>query len=443
MPQQATRREFMQQSTALGVAWWVGSHWAPAFADSKSAVERLNFACIGVQGKGSSDTDAAGANGNVIALCDIDDRRLNKKALEFPDARKYNDYRVMLDELRSEIDAVTVSTPDHTHAPASAMAMRMGKHCFCQKPLTWSVYEARRLRQLAEEFGVQTQMGNQGTADSGFRESVEVVQSGVIGDVREVHVWTNRPKWPQGTGRPEIKSSAPAHVHWNLFLGPAPERLYNAGYHPFAWRGWLDFGTGALGDMACHTANMAVMALDLFDPQSVVAESAGIVENETFPKWSVIEFEFGPRGERPATKLIWYDGGRTPPRDLLEGEEMADSGLLLVGDEGKFYSANDYGAAYVLLPKEKFADYKPPEPTLPRIGGKDAHFPEFAAACRGGSPGMSNFDYAARLTETILLGNLALRAGRRIEWDAQNMLVTNVPEVNQYLHREYREGWTL
>jgi predicted dehydrogenase len=438
MARKSTRREFIQQSAALGTAWWVAAR--PAWADSKSPIERLNFACIGVDGKGSSDSNDAGSHGNIVAICDIDERGLAKKAARFPMARKFVDYREMLTEMEKEIDAVTVSTPDHSHAPASVMAMKMGKHCHCQKPLTWSVQEARLMRETAEKMGVATQMGNQGTAENGLREAVEIVRSGGIGTVTEVHVWTNRPVWPQGEGRPKDTPEVPSNVHWDLFLGPAPYRPYHPAYHPFKWRGWIDFGTGALGDMACHTANMAVMALDLFDPVSIVAESSGIVENETFPKSSKIVFEFPERGERGPVKMVWYDGGNLPPAELAPGQELPSSGSLLVGSEGTLYSPNDYGAKFFLLPEEKFADYKRPEPTLPRSPG---HFTEFANACKGGEAAMSNFNYAARLTETILLGNVAMRAGQKIEWDAEKQLVTNLPDANHYLGREYREGWTL
>jgi len=403
-------------------------------------LEKVNFACIGVGGKGSSDSDSAGRHGNVVALCDVDDNNLKRKSARFKAAKTFNDYRKMLDEMGDKIDAVTVSTPDHSHAPASALAIRMGKHCFTQKPLTWSVVEARTLRELAAKHKVATQMGNQGTSNTGLREAVETVRAGAIGDVKEVHIWTNRPIWPQGTGRPKNTQPVPPHVHWDLFLGPAPERPYHSAYHPFKWRGWLDFGTGALGDMACHTANMAVMAANLYDPVSIVAESSGIVENETYPKWSVITFQFPQRGELPPCTVKWYDGGKRPEPALLQGEKYASSGSLLVGDKGTLYSPNDYGAKYVLLPKKKFVDYKKPEPTLPRSPG---HFTEYAEACKGGPAAMSNFDYAGRLTETILLGNVALRAGEEIKWDAKNLKVTNMPGANKYLGRDYREGWAL
>ncbi len=433
-----SRRDFLKTTAVAGAAYWVAG--SPRTALSESPNEKLNFACIGVEGKGSSDTDEAGRYGNVVALCDIDEDRLDKKSRRYPNAKKFVDYREMLTEMGDKIDGVTVSTPDHSHAPASAMAMKMGKHCFCQKPLTWSVHEARVLRQLANEHGVATQMGNQGTSENGLREGVEVVQSGAIGTVTDVHVWTNRPVWPQGEGRPEGTPEIPKGLHWDLFLGPAPERPYNPAYLPFKWRGWLDFGTGALGDMACHTANMAVMALDLFDPTSVVAETTGIVENESYPKSSSIVFQFPATDKRPAVKMHWYDGGRRPDLKILKGEDVPNSGSILIGTEGAMFSPNDYGAKYVLLPRDKFSDYKKPEQTLPRSPG---HFKEYALACAGGEPAMSNFNYASRLTETILLGNAAMRAGTKIEWDAEAGKITNVPEANEFISREYREGWTL
>ena len=455
MSRKSTRRDFVKQTSALGVAWWVGSSVNLA-AQERSPMERLNFACIGVDGKGDSDSNDAGVSGNAVAICDIDDLKLEKKSRNqnFRKAKKYNDYRKMLEEMGDEIDAVTVSTPDHSHAPASLTAMRLGINCFCQKPLTWSIQEARMMREVAAEKKVATQMGNQGTAENGLRECVEIVRAGGIGDVKEVHVWTNRPIWPQGVGRPEMTSEPPKFLHWDLFLGPAAERPFAPVYHPFKWRGWLDFGTGALGDMACHTANMAVMALDLYDPETVVVtKTSGIVEDETYPANTVIEFQFPARKasydsevELPPVKMIWYDGGEMPPQELLEGEKQTNSGLVLVGSKGKLYSPNDYGASYVLLPKEQFQDYQKPEQTLPRSPG---HFDEFVIACKGGPAAMSNFDYAGRLTETILLGNVALRyadehgVGEPIQWDAKNMQVKNAKDFTGGITREYREGFGI
>ncbi len=442
MTQQTTRRDFVKQS-ALGAgaaAWWLSTQSLEA--QERSPVERLNFACIGVGGKGSSDTDSAARFGNVVALCDADEQRLEQKARRNPKAKKFTDYRQMLEEIGTEIDAVTVSTPDHTHAPASTLAMSLGKHCFTQKPLAWSVYEARMMRELAKKKKVATQMGNQGTAHAGLREAVEIIRAGGLGDVSEVHVWTNRPIWPQGQGRPSGEDPIPENLHWNLFLGAAPKRPYKNGvYHPFKWRGWLDFGTGALGDMACHTANMAVMALNLFDPDTVEAvESSGIVENETYPKYSQIVFQFPESNGRPPVKFTWYDGGKRPDKELLHGKPFKDSGSLVIGSKGTLYSPNDYGSQFYLLPEEKYADYKKPEPTLPRTGD---HFGEFAAACKGGPAAMSNFAYAGRLTETILLGNVALKAGQKVEWDAKNMKIKNIPNSEHLIKREYRKGFGL
>ncbi len=445
MTQKTTRRDFVKQ-TALGVggAWWLGTQSLEA--QERSPVERLNFACIGVGGKGSSDTDDAAGHGNVIALCDIDEGRLEQKARRIRRQNKgvktYTDYRKMLEELGDEIDAVTVSTPDHTHAPAATLAMSMGKHCFCQKPLTWSVEEARVMRDLAAKKKVATQMGNQGTAHDGLREAVEIIRKGGLGTVTEVHVWTNRPIWPQGQGRPAGEDPVPEGLNWDLFLGAAPERPYVANtYHPFKWRGWLDFGTGALGDMACHTANMAIMALNLFDPVTIEAvESSGIVENETFPKYSRIEFEFPEANGRGPVKFIWYDGGKRPDPELLHGKEFKSSGSLIIGTNGTMYSPNDYGSQFYLLPEEVYADFKKPEPFLPRTG---SHFGEFTSSCKGGPKAMSNFDYAGRLTETILLGNVALRAGKKVEWDAKNMKVTNIPDADHLIRRDYRKGFEI
>ena len=448
MSHKTTRRDFVKQSVALGTAFWVGK--PELFGDEKkSALERLNVACIGVEGKGSSDTDnQAHWGGNVIGLCDINDQRLKKKGLRYKKAQQFNDYREMLDKLDKDIDIVTVSTPDHSHAPAAIMAMKMGKHVYCQKPLTWSPYEARRMREVAKEMGVVTQMGNQGTSENGLREAVEIVKSGGIGDVTEVHIWTNRPVWPQGTGRPTETPPVPKHIHWDLFLGPSPERPYHPSYQPFNWRGWLDWGTGALGDMACHTANMAVMAADLFEPTSVeVVETTGIVENETFPSNCILKYEFPARGKMPPCVMYWYDGGKLPAAELMHGKKPSKSGSLIVGKKGTLFSPNDYGAQYFLLPEDKFADYKKPDPTLPRIETKGSHdqrhVSEFVAACKGEGKTMSNFDYAGRLTETILLGNVALRVGKRIEWDSKNLKCKNAPEAAPFIAREYREGWSL
>lgn len=451
------RRHFLKTTAAIGIgAWIVGPDSSAA---ERSANEQLDIACIGVGGKGSSDTDNAGSHGNVVAICDIDDNHLAAKSQKFPKARKFNDFRRLLEDMERQIDAVTVSTPDHTHAAASMMAIKLGKHVYTQKPLTFSVYEARALREAAKKYGVCTQMGTQGSALDGFRTSLEVLRTGAIGPVNEVHVWTDRcgKFWKQApdiVARPDDKPAVPPHVHWDLFLGPAPERPYHPAYHPFAWRGWRDFGTGALGDMACHLANLPFMALKLGYPTSIASENSE-VNPETFQQWATITFEFPSRESMPPVKLVWWEGIRNggrnlPPQELFHGQERPDNGLLCIGAKGTLFTSHAQGGGYKLLPAQNFEGYKEPEKFLPRLGGTDANADdnqkkEWIAACKAEKPAMAlcNFEHAGLLTEAVLLGNVALRAGKKIEWDGPNMKVVNVPEANAFLQREYRKGWTL
>ena len=322
--------------------------WAavPPVLARPSPNEKVRFACIGVGGKGDSDTNDAGAHGEIVALCDIDSNVLDKMGKKYPKAKKYFDYRKMLEEMGDKIDAVTVSTPDHTHAPASVMAMRMGKHCFCQKPLTWSIEEARLMRTLAAEKKLCTQMGNQGTAENGFRAGVELIRSAVFsGRSRRSSSGPIARSGRRAWAGPRTRHGIPNHVRWYEFLGPAHDRPYHADYQPFNWRGWLDFGTGALGDMACHTINIACMALELFDPESVeVVDTSGIVDHESYPVWSIIRTRFGPRNGRGPLTMTWFDGGEKFPeekkayKEHLHGEKVPESGLLLVGEKGSFFS---------------------------------------------------------------------------------------------------------
>jgi predicted dehydrogenase len=318
MTQNTSRRGFLGTSAALGSAFWVAPR---SFAKpTRSALEGLTAACIGVGGKGSSDSSHISDHDvEIVGICDVDRRTLAKKAKEFDAAEQFTDFREMLDKLGDKVDIVTVSTPDHTHAAAAIKAMKMKKHVYCQKPLTWSIREARMMREVAAEMGVVTQMGNQGTSEDGLREAVEVIRSGAIGDVAEIHVWTNRPVWPQGIGRPAGEDPIPAELDWESWIGPAAMRPYKEGvYHSFNWRGWADFGTGALGDMACHTTNMPVMALELWDPIAVTAvKNPGIFENETYPGATTLMFEFPERNGKVACKFYWYDGGNLPSAELL------------------------------------------------------------------------------------------------------------------------------
>ena len=434
-----TRREFIKTTAVIGAGYFATA--GVSAAESNSPNEKVNIASIGVGGKGDSDSRDAGNLGNLVAICDIDENRLNQKASKYPKAHKFTDYRKMLDELDKTIDAVTVSTPDHTHASASLKAMRMGKHCFTQKPLTHTIEEARKLGEVAREMKVATQMGNQGTAENSLREAAAVIKSGVLGPIKEVHVWTNRPVWPQGLDRPADSPETPSFVHWDLWLGPAPKRPFHPAYHPFKWRGWWDFGTGALGDMACHTLNMPFMALNLRDPISVQAETSGH-NKETYPAWSVIDFQFPERDGRGPVMFVWYDGGKRPDESLLQGSPMQSSGALIIGEKGTLYAPGDYAERGMTL-----HGVDRPKVEWVRSPG---HFEEWIRAIKTGEQAMSNFpDYAGPLTETILLGNLAVWAaaapgkGKLIEWDAKALNATNAPEVMHIVKKEYPEGFGI
>jgi predicted dehydrogenase len=435
-----SRRNFMKNTALTGVGVWLVGDYRRTQA--QAANDKIRVASIGVKGKGDSDSKDAGKLGELVALCDIDDNKLQQQAAEFKMAAKYHDYRKMLEEMGDKIDAVTVSTPDHTHAPAALMAMRMKKHAFVQKPLTHTVHEARLMRETAAKMGVATQMGNQGTANSALRSAAVAVQSGLIGKVTEAHVWTNRPIWAQGGSAPKDMPECPKNIHWDLWLGPAKERAYHPAYLPFAWRGWWDFGTGALGDMACHTANMPFMALKLGYPTSIVAETPEI-NADSYPKSSKITFEFPAREGLPPVKFVWYDGGQKPGADVLmkvEGQKVGGSGAILIGDKGTIFAGkDDYCGSYVMLPEKEFADVKQPEPAAKSPG----HMQEWFDAMKGGPKAWSNFDYAAYLTEIILLGNVAMRVGKKIDWDGPNMKSTNCPEAAQYVKKEYRKGFEV
>ena len=433
---------------------FVGSAAASAFAFTYlprrvfGANERLNVAGIGVGGKGAGDVkDNAEAGCNIVALCDVDERRAAGAFKQFPDAKRYTDFRRML-ERQKDIDAVIVATPDHMHAPASVTAMRLGKHVYCQKPLSHSIYEARVMAETARETGVATQMGNQANAGEPIRRAVELVRAGIVGPVREVYTWTNRPIWPQGMQERPPAQTVPPTLDWDQWLGPAPWRDYNEAYVPFAWRGWWDFGTGALGDMACHIMDMPYWALELGAPTSVEAESEGNTE-ESPPLWSTITYEFPQKGDRPAVKFMWYDGykGRdrkndpqnVPPDDVLEGQHPKKWDVVLIGDKGKMFF-NRSSTDWVITPRSAAEDFEPPEKTLPRVANEDV---EWVAACKGGPPALSNFGYSAPFTEMVLLGNVAIRTGKKIRWDAENLTCPGTPEAEEYIRRDYREGYSI
>ncbi len=424
-----TRRTFAGVASASAFAF----HFIPRSA--WGANERLNVAGIGVGGKGRSDVSgAAGAGCNIVALCDVDESRAASTFKNYPGAKIYKDFRVMLDK-QKDIDAVTVSTPDHTHAVAAVMAMKMGKHVYCQKPLTHSIYEARVMAETAKKHKVATQMGNQAHAGEPIRRAVELVRAGIIGKVREAHCWTNRPIWPQGIDRPQDTPAVPATLDWDLWLGPAPQRPYHSAYVPFKWRGWWDFGTGALGDMACHIMDMAYWSLDLGYPTSVEAQHEGGTA-ESPPKWAIITYQFPARNDNPPVKFVWYDGNKVPDNELMEGENPKKYGTVLVGDKGKLFF-NRGRTEFFTKPNLEIPDVPK---TVPRVANEDE---EWVAACKGGPAALSNFARSGPFTEMVLLGNLAIRAGEKVEWDPMNMRSANSSKANEFVRRDYRKGWEL
>jgi hypothetical protein len=449
MFQSVSRRRFLKGAAAAGVTVLAGTFRRTAYA----ANEKLNCACIGAAGRGGSHVEAAAKMENLVAVCDVDEGRLAGAAKKHPGAKPFADYRKMFDEMAKGIDAVFVGTPDHTHFPASMMAIGHGKHCYCEKPLTLTVWEARTVAEAARKAKVATQMGNQGMSSDGTRLMVEFIQAGAVGKVTEVHVWTDRAAgwWPQGRNRPAYTDPVPAGLNWDLWLGTAPERPYASVwrepefqnekkqvYHPFVWRGWCDFGTGALGDIACHAMGPVFWALKLDRPTAVEAKCEGGTA-EMFPLWSIITYEFAARGDLPPVKIIWYDGKKMPPRpDELEADrKWPNNGRLFVGDKGKLL----FEEAPRLLPESKMKEYQRPDPTLPRIPGGDHHL-DFFTACKGGRPACSNFpDVAGPLAESVLVGNLAIRLGKRIEWDGPAMKAKNCPQADALIRRPYRPGW--
>jgi predicted dehydrogenase len=455
MSKRSNRRQFLQTSALTGIGFWIAA--SSEAAESQSPNGRIAIASIGIGGRGAVDSDDAGKAGDMVAICDVDETRLNKTGEnKFPKAKRYTDFRKMFDEMGKSIDAVTVSTPDHAHTTIALTAMRMGKHCFCEKPLTHTIYEARLMGQVAREMKVATQMGNQGTADPSLRKTVAVIQAGALGAPKEIHVWTNRPIWPQGSERPE-SVSCPSTLKWDSWIGPAPMRPYADGYHPFKWRGWWDFGTGALGDMACHTVNMPYWAFDLRDPISAQAETSGH-NKDSYPASSKIVYEFAATDKRPAVKLYWYDGGNLPEdnvigemydlykkeieQDKKNNKNFLGSGCTVIGEKDTLFIPGDYAEKFTRLSGNK----QLPEVQFVKSPG---HFAEWIRAIKGGEPAKSNFpDYAGPLVETVLLGNLAVWVankgkGEKVEWDAKNLKCTNIQGLEPLIKPTYRAGYTM
>ncbi len=434
-------------ASAVAVATIVPRHVLGAGQSPPS--EKLNIAGIGIGGQGAWDLEQV-AGENIVALCDVDGDYAAHTFKKYPRAKQYKDFRRMFDA-EKEIDAAVIATPDHIHAAASMAAIQRGKHVYCEKPLTRTVYEARTLAQAARKHKVATQMGNQGMAFEGNRLINEWLADGAIGPVREVHVWSDRPThsgklplyWAQGIDRPKESLPVPATLDWDLWLGPAPVRPYHPAYAPFRWRGWWDFGSGGLGDMGIHNIAPAFAALQLGAPTSVVASSTAVYD-ETLPLACCVHYEFPARGAMPPVRLHWYDGGLVPdrPEELEEGRDLnREDGLLFVGDKGKMLVDGWGGHSPRLIPEKRMREYKRPPKTLPRSIG---HHKEWLEACKHGTPTRSSFDFAGPLTEAVLLGTVCVRiGGRKLIWDSENLKVTNVPEANKYLHYEYRQGWTL
>jgi len=442
---QISRRHFLAQSAAISAFTIVPRH-VLAQSGATPPSEKLNIAGVGFGGKGYSDLTSVEADANIVALCDVDWRAGRGAFERYPKARKFKDFRVMLDDM-PDIDGVIVATPDHTHAVISMAAIKRGKHVYTQKPLTHTVFEARALAKAARKHKVATQMGNQGQAEDTYRRLREKIWDGAIGQVREVHVWTDRPNrgltgmyWPQGVDRPKETPPVPKDLDWDLFLGPAPERPYNPAYHTFKWRGWWDFGTGALGDIGCHSLDPVFRALKLGHPLSVQGVST-LINKETYPSGSVVTYEFPARGDMAPVTLKWYDGGLRPERpvEIKDGYPMGAGGTMYVGDKGKILNSR--------IITDSLKGYKAPDPYIPSSPG---HYQEWLQACKGGKPAGSNYDFAGPLTEVVLLGNVALRHelrtkldAHKLMWDPEKFEFTNLPEANRFLHTEYRDGWTL
>ncbi len=424
-----SRRRFLK-STALVIGG--AACGLPAVVHSQNANQKLNVAFIGTGGQGQVNLNAI-TDENVVAVCDTNANFLSAASQRFPQATKYQDFRKVFDQ--KNIDAVVISTANHTHYVAAMMAIRMGKHVYCETPLSHTVTEARLLAQAAHENKVATQMGNAAHSCDGMKDLVEWIQAGIIGHVEEVHCWTDRPTWPQGINRPEDTPPTPPHLDWDLWLGPAPVRPYHPAYQPFNWRGWWDFGNGALGDMGTLIMDAPIWALNLGHPSTIEAESSG-VNQESAPKWTLVRYNFPAREGLPSVKLIWYDGGKMPPQELTERIGGVKNGCLFVGNKGSILLP--LGGMPKLMGDAR--GFKAPDRILARSVN---HYKEWLDACKGGKPAGSNFDYAGRLTETVLLGNVALRIGKKLEWDGASLKAVNAPEAAQFLTQPYRNGWQI
>jgi predicted dehydrogenase len=439
------RRRFLAVATGAVVGWQIVPRSVVGGADQTPPSEKLNVAGIGVGGQGGGVLRAlAEQQQNIVALCDVDSKYAAHTFKAYPQAEVFRDYRVLLDK-RRDVDAVVIATPDHMHGPITVAALRAGKHVYVEKPMAHSIEEARVMTRVAQETGRVTQVGNAGHAGEGLRLTREWIQAGVIGTVREVYCWSDRPGtfWRQDIDRPTETPPVPPELDWNLWLGAAPERPYHPVYCPRAWRGWFDFGTGATGDMAVHNMDPAFYALDLDAPLAAEAQTSQPLKKETYPSWSILTYEFAARGNRPAVKVLWYDGGKLPPRpaELEAGRELHDNGILFVGEKGTIL-AGGWAGTPRLIPESRMKDFQMPPRTIPRSIG---HHAEWIKACQEGKPedAKAGFAYSGPYTEALLVGNLALRLQRRIEWDAAAMRATNAPEADALIRKAYRKGFGI
>lgn len=428
------RRDFLRGTSAAAAGFWIAGRQV-GYGQEKSPNAKLNVGHVGVAGMRGADHLAAMASQSQVALCDVDDKNLAQAAIKLPNAAKYNDFREMLEKEKS-LDCVVVSTPDHVHAPAGVMAMKLGRHLYTEKPMARTVAEVRLMTRTAAERKLKTQMGTQIHAGDNYRRVVELVQSGAIGAVREAHVWLGPTQWT-ASGLPKDDKPAPEGLHWDLWLGPSEERPYSPRYHPMKWRCYWNFGGGHLADMGCHYIDLVFWSLKLGHCLTVEAEGPEVDEHGA-PPWLVSKWTFPARGEMPPCTLTWYHGDKYPA--ALTEKKLGDwkgAGVLFVGEKGMI--ASNYGQ-HKLLPEADYKEFKRPEPTIAKSPG---HHQEWMEAIRGGAPALCNFDYAGPLAETVLLGNVAYRTGRKLEWDAAALKAKNCPEADRYLRREYRKGWTL
>jgi len=447
-----SRREFLKKSIIIPPLFIVPRHVLGGKGFT-SPSDKLNIAAVGVRkwGMGSNNLNQC-RNENIVALCDVDYNQSKPTFDKYPKAKVYKDYREMLDK-QKDIDAVIVATPDHNHAVITMKAIKMGKHVYCQKPLTHTVYEAREITKAAKKYNVQTQMGNQGRSSDEIRKLKEWIDDDAIGPVRELHAWTDRPiggsAWDTFAVKAKSKDKPPVPngLDWDLWLGPAKYRDYHPDYHPLSWRAWVDFGTGSMGDMGCHILDPAFYALELGAPSEIQATSTHYIpeiESQTYPSASIVRMKFPKRGKHPELNLTWSDGRIQPaiPEEFKSGEQFTLSGAMFIGDQGKI-THDSHGASGVkIIPEEKMLNYKQPSPYLKRVD--TTHEGDWIRACKDGVPACSSFDYGGPLTEMALLGMIAIRLkNQKLEWNSKEFKFNNNEQANALLHKTYRKGWSL